>query len=625
MPNPTSNGSERNQSHQVTAAADREYLIGSLRGPQAQNAQIMPMSAFELQSAVASTPMIKVKKSIPRHSAPSPMSMVAGEATDVIVADIEDRNVALLRAQSANRLAIEPNEPLDFSGMSMMRAPGYMPPFDPQSALKPKKIKLRALGLDDAPLQGARVMLQGAGLQQSGVTDAKGEATLDLWSSDGERARSLWIKPRDNHWDLFLERPDLVDSTVNIVRLQGFSETSPGFPEKFGMGWGLEAMGLSSRPDFARGKGIKIAIIDSGCDNTHPLLTHVTRGLDASSGGSQDGWTSDTIGHGTHVAGIITANGGPGGTMLAGFAPEAEIHVIKVFPGGYDSLIEAINYCASEKIDVVNMSLGGAEISVHVEQAIQDAVLAGVAFVVAAGNSGDGVKYPASSPNTLAVAAVGNTESTPRQSWGNTQIVADSLAPDGTFAAQFSCHGPQINVCAPGVAIVSTMPSNAFGADDGTSMAAPHVTGLAALLLAHSRFFREQFAARDANRVTALFAMLRNMCRSFGFANGRSGDGMPMLTPDVAAGFLPAVSQGNGSLAGHNVNPASAGGAALGGLATFSAMPLGADARNSNRDAQPFAMAPPYGWVQNGVPLSGFPFVGGSAFYRPYGFRMPGH
>ena len=571
---PAGNGNEAAgpKLNELGSGGTKEYLIAAKRGPQAQlSGQISPLSAHQFQATLSSVAAIKVKKTIPRHGAAAPMSMFAGEATDVVVADIDESAAPALKASAnASGMIIEENEPLEFAGMTPQRAPGYQSPVFQAANLASRKIQLRVLGKGDQPVANANVMLQGDGFMQSGKTNTKGDLTLELWTLGNGRAKYIWVKPKADHWDRYIGNPNLEDGSINVVRLQSFDETIPGFPDSFPAGWGQKTMGMPNLPDFAKGKGVKIAVIDSGADTSHPLLNHITLGLDASTEAKKDGWKIDTIGHGSHVVGVVAANGG-GGTMFRGFAPEAEIHVIKVFPGGYDSLIQALNYCVAQHIDVVNMSLGGAEISVTVEQALQEATVAGTACIVAAGNSGDAVKYPASSPNALAVSAIGSTVETRAQSWGYTQILADSVATDGTYAAKFSCHGPEIRVCAPGVAIVSTVPGG-YGTDDGTSMAAPHVSGLAALILAHHPLFRTTFAERNQGRVAALFSMLRDMCAAYSFPDGRAGSGMPRLSDALARELIQGMDPASAGPGGA-INTVSTTGAGEPTLHTLSAFP----------------------------------------------------
>jgi subtilisin len=291
-------------------------------------------------------------------------------------------------------------------------------------------------------------------------------------------------------------------------------------------------MGLDRVPDGVNGHGVKIAIIDSGIDVTHPLLNHVQNGLDLTNGSTNDdrSWGNDIVGHGTHCAGIITARGTPT-VPLRGFAPAAEIHALKVFPGGrFSSLLDALDYCIEKNIDVVNMSLGSAQASEAVEQKLEEAWLSGVACIAAAGNSGGAVQYPASSPKVLAVSALGKINEFPADSWDAQTLLPGLIASDGTFSPAFTCFGPEIGVTAPGVAIISTVPDNGFDPQSGTSMAAPHVTGVAALLLAHHPVFKTgQFAARGGQRVNALFYAIRSLCVPLSFPRERAGAGVPLL------------------------------------------------------------------------------------------------
>lgn len=231
-----------------------------------------------------------------------------------------------------------------------------------------------------------------------------------------------------------------------------------------------------------RGQGITVAVIDSGIDETHTELKGRIAGqYDAISllEGSAPDEASGT-GHGSHVAGIIAAEGnnGNGGS---GIAPEADIYAIKVFgskagSGSSAAVTRAINHAVEKNVDVINMSLGGFGTAALWEPeaiAVRAAVDKGIAVFVATGNDGAKTKcYPAAVPEAIAVSAVDKNNA----------------------RAHFSNYGSWVDLCGPGVEIYSTLPpqvtvsgtvqnTNGYGAMSGTSQATPVVAGTAALIL----------------------------------------------------------------------------------------------------------------------------------------------
>jgi subtilisin family serine protease len=340
-----------------------------------------------------------------------------------------------------------------------------------------------------------------------------------------------------------------------------------GFPDRYKFGWGQKLMGLDQLPDEYSGKGVKIAIIDSGTDNKHPLLKHIQRGVDLTNNEDTQSWADDVVGHGTHCSGVITAQSSDG-IALRGFAPEAEIHIFKVFPGGkFSSLLDALDYCIDLEIDVVNMSLGSPEVSMAVEQKLEEAVENGIACIVAAGNSGGQVQHPASSPNALAVAAIGKLDQFPQKTWDSQTVIPSLVAADGIFSPAFTCFGPEIAVCAPGVAVISSVPDKGFDPQSGTSMAAPHVAGFAALVLAHHPAFKSgPLNQRNEQRVAGIYNLIKSACIPYNFGLGRTGAGVPNLhflaqAVQAAAQQLPEAAPAAGAQAQQPATPPPAPGA----------------------------------------------------------------
>ena len=260
----------------------------------------------------------------------------------------------------------------------------------------------------------------------------------------------------------------VVDDSFSLAYLPMLADDFPPLPNDpyYGSQWALEKVGASQAWAQARGRGVLIAVLDTGVDLDHPDLASKVRDDIDWDFVDGDGVAEDAHGHGTHVAGIVAA-ATDNGVGVAGMGWEATILPIRVVgPGGADSLAlaQAISYTVDRGADVINLSLGSQTVC---PQVVQDAVdyahSHGVVLVAAAGNDGtDAQSFPANCYYVLGVAATG---------------------PDDARAG-FSNYGTHVTVAAPGSDIFSTALGGGYEYRNGTSMATPYVAGLAALVRA---------------------------------------------------------------------------------------------------------------------------------------------
>lgn len=505
-----------------------------------------PLSLSTVEQALRSSPDIEIVDTVGPKNIVGVMADGMGGGQGVLVARMTDQKAAVLHQQGMGRLVVERDQYLGL--MDPQLQPSFVSSVIPSSGPAFTAV-VQVVGKDGQPVADAEVSLFGSMLPATAVTDGSGMVTLSLFGETAASIRSLYVKPKADYWSFYQRDPDVSSDEPNVVGLRALSDwpTLAGFPRQKTVGWGQKAMRMDQLPSTFRGQGIKIAVIDSGIATSHEELTRVHNGFDiVNKKNSPDTWNEDALGHGSHCAGVI------GGADLAsgirGFAPEAELHACKLFPGGQVSqLIDALEYCIEKQIDVVNLSLGGADTSEALEQQIQRAKRAGIACIVAAGNSGGPVQYPASSPNVLAVAAIGKLDEFPPDSY-HAQTLTQNVDANGYYTASFSCFGPQVGVCGPGVAIASTVPPNNYAAWDGTSMAAPHITGLAALILAHHPEFQSIYKIRNADRVERLFQVIRMSARRVSLADPtRIGLGLPDAV--LALALQPAMA-GQATLGG---------------------------------------------------------------------------
>jgi subtilisin len=287
--------------------------------------------------------------------------------------------------------------------------------------------------------------------------------------------------------------------------------------------------------DGNTGAGVDVAVIDTGIDAQHETLqanlgegyatTDAACTTNCSGGGPGGGggndineclaeWDDDND-HGTHCAG--TAAAADDGTGVLGVAPEATLHAVKVLAcdgsGSFDDIAAGIEWSADQGHDVQSMSLGANTDSSVVKDALQYAADRGVVMVAAAGNSGpctDCVGFPARDSRVIAVSATDSN---------------DDLA-------DFSSTGPEVELAAPGVNTLSTIPRDDYAEFSGTSMACPHVSGAAAQVIADGT------TGRDAVR-----SALRDAADDVGLADNEQGAGRLNVADAVGGGgnSAPAV------------------------------------------------------------------------------------
>ncbi|MCA1433136.1 S8 family serine peptidase [Bradyrhizobium sp. BRP20] len=535
----TAPSSSRGQEPATIAPRPAQFMIAPQQQP-----GLATFSVDFLTQQLSNSPDIEVVKTVspPRLFGFQSAELGQVPLSPLVLAKMTPDKAKLLQTQAGQRCAVERDERLSYMldpTTPQLPNPGVLTPLADGFTTT-----IEVLG-QDGPLPEAEVYVFGSMWPAQGITDATGRATVTLQGERPETIRSILVKPKIDYWTFWLDRPQLVPNSVNRIVARALGAVLRNFPGQQLMGWGERAMGLDRLPPSFDGAGMKIAVIDSGLAPTHRNLHGITAGTSIV-GTDKAAWTVDTIGHGSHCAGIIA--GGPvgAGGGIRGFAPAAEIHVCRIFPGGrFSDLVSALDYCMEHGIDVANMSLGGGEPSRIIEERIIRAKQMGMACIIAAGNSSGPVQFPASTPHCLAVAAIGKWGEFPNDSYHSQQALDGFQSRDGYFPAKFSCFGPEVDVCAPGVAIVSSLPADGFGAWDGTSMATPHVTGLAALVLAHHPdFTKGNFQNRDARRVERLFQILKETATPLQFGDpNRTGAGLPnvMRALGLETGVAPVI------------------------------------------------------------------------------------
>ncbi|MCX6583845.1 MAG: S8 family serine peptidase [Candidatus Aminicenantes bacterium] len=231
--------------------------------------------------------------------------------------------------------------------------------------------------------------------------------------------------------------------------------------------WDLSLLSIDKIWEYTKGEDIKIAILDTGIDLSHPdLKTGIKDTYDFTGGGS----VADIYGHGTHIAGIIGARST--GSGVIGIAPESELLIAKISDNeNFKSLTQitkAVNWAIENNARIINLSLETNVNNNSLHNALKVAVEKNIFVIASTGNNKYTVKFPACYDEVIGVGSVDYD--------GKSYIVS-----------QYSGRGKEISVVAPGECIQSCWIDKGYKKESGTSMAAAFVSGCVALMLSYQK------------------------------------------------------------------------------------------------------------------------------------------
>jgi len=477
-------------------ADTKRYIIGHRRGP-----RLDPKSTRELDTFIA-------ENADARSVRKTKVGRQVVEMTEEQARDLAGKNPDLV---------IEEDQELKMYGM-----PGIPPrvPSAAEAVAFPVVVKDANTG---APVPNVTIYGIGAAeVAYKAVTDEKGQATLQSYEPT---LVQIIASPLDTYWS----------KAVSNVKAQGKKHLEITVKPLLSNGaydWGQRIMGFRQANRSWTGREVKVGIIDSGISDKNKSVT-AAGGYNAIDGADPNSWNVDEKGHGTHVAGIIAAHDEQ--RSVLGGAPDASVYSLKIFPGGFLSdLVESVEWCISSKLDIISMSLGVPNPSQVLAGVLRDAYDRGITCVAAAGNESAAVAYPAAIPTVIAVGAIGCFGTFPEDSAHMLKVSRTLDWRGGLFAAKFTNFGPEVAVCAPGVAILSTVPTG-YAAWDGTSMACPMISALVALMLEAYPGSR----TGDAQQPEFVRAMLAQAAYNLGMPPQIQGHGLP-LAPRALASAQPA-------------------------------------------------------------------------------------
>lgn len=279
------------------------------------------------------------------------------------------------------------------------------------------------------------------------------------------------------------------------------------------IGWEISLFNIRNQWQYSKGENTKIAVIDTGCDLDHPdLKNNILQGrniLDPKTDPYDDN------GHGTHVAGSISAE--DNGLGMIGVAPKSKILPIKALDaagnGNNKDIAKGILFAADQKCDFITMSLGSPVDSPDIYNAIKYAIKKGCIIFCAAGNYGEGspIMYPAKYAETIAIGSIDRNLN----------------------RSSFTCKGEELDFLSPGQDILSCVPDNNYAIMSGTSMANPFAVGCASLLLSYAKLHNKQHLLRNSQDYIEAFKLGSKSLKQSKFKGKKEYEGYGILYPRV--------------------------------------------------------------------------------------------
>jgi len=216
---------------------------------------------------------------------------------DLLVVSMDEQRGEALRRHAPPHIIVEADAPISHSDLAPSEPAGWQ--FRARSMPFPtlrREIRFCVQGEGERPLANATINLFGPGFPTQSTTDISGHAAVATFTRDAADIQGVYIRPAAGHWERYIPNPALDADRVNLVRLIPLDRSSPKAAVERQHGWGQRMMKFDRMSADWSGVGVKIGIIDSGCDVSHPILRHIERGVDLTRNHDSQSWQTDELG-----------------------------------------------------------------------------------------------------------------------------------------------------------------------------------------------------------------------------------------------------------------------------------------------------------------------------------------